>query len=174
MKKNGYVDNINARSYGGEFSISHKFNPEWTIDSALSYVRATNKISGKALPQVSPLELRTGISYSTDKWSVGGLMRAVAKQSRYDIDRGTIVGKDLGPSSGFSVFSANASWKITPALLLSTGIDNLFNKNYAEFVSRAGGNGMGGGIPGFIQTTRINEPGRTVWLKLQLTLGNSK
>ncbi len=174
MKKNGYVDNINARSYGGEFSINHQFNTEWVIDSALSYVRASNKSSGKALPQVAPLELRTGVSYSKNKWSIGGLMRTVAKQSRYDIDRGTIVGKDLGPSSGFSVFSANASWKITPALLLSTGIDNLFNKNYAEFVSRAGGNGMGGGIPGFIQTTRVNEPGRTVWLKLQLTLGNSK
>lgn len=172
MKKNGYVENVNARSYGGEFSINHQFNTEWVIDSALSYVHANNKTSGKALPQIAPLELRTGLSYSKKQWSIGGLIRTVAKQKRYDTNSGTIVGKDLGPSSSFSVFSANASWKATPALLLSMGIDNLFNKNYAEFVSRAGGNGMGGGIPGFIQTSRVNEPGRTVWLKLQLTLGN--
>src|SRR5690606_28957149 len=68
MKMNGYVENINARSYGGEFSISHQFNAEWTIDSALSYVRANNKTSGKALPQVAPLELRTGLSYSKNNW----------------------------------------------------------------------------------------------------------
>jgi len=54
--------------------------------------------------------------------------------------------------------------------LLSAGIDNLLDKSYAEFVSRAAGNGMGGAIPGFVQTLRVNEPGRTAWLKLTYSL----
>lgn len=51
-----------------------------------------------------------------------------------------------------------------------TNHDNLFDKTYAEFVSRASGNGMGGAIPGYVQTTRVNEPGRNFWLKAVVTL----
>lgn len=171
MKANGFVQNIDTRSFGGEMSIGHKLSQRWKIDSALSYVHATNTTDNSALPQISPLELRTGLSYSTDNWSLGTLVRVVDKQSRYDLNKGNIVGKDLGPSSGFTIFSVNASWQATDSLLFTAGADNLFDKTYAEFVSRASGNGMGGGIPGFIQTDRVNEPGKTFWLKMQLTLG---
>jgi iron complex outermembrane receptor protein len=58
----------------------------------------------------------------------------------------------------------NAGWRPRESVLVSAGIDNLFDRTYAEHISRAGAM-----IPGFIQTTRINEPGRTLWLKAQLT-----
>jgi len=32
---------------------------------------------------------------------------------------------------------------------------------YAEFISRSGSD-----VPGFTTTTRVNEPGRTLWAKL--------
>ncbi len=35
------------------------------------------------------------------------------------------------------------------------------NRTYAEHISQGGAM-----VPGFIQTVRINEPGRTAWLKL--------
>ena len=44
---------------------------------------------------------------------------------------------------------------------LSAGIDNLFDKTYAEAISRGGAN-----VSGYDTTFRINEPGRTLWLKL--------
>ena len=51
------------------------------------------------------------------------------------------------------------------ATLISAGIDNLFDKTYAEFISRGGDS-----IGGFTQTTRVNEPGRTFWLKANIEL----
>lgn len=170
MKANGFVQNIDTRSYGAELSIAHALSNSWTAETALSYVHATNTSDNTPLPQISPLEWRTGLSYSRDNWSVGSLMRVVDRQNRYTLNQGNIVGKDLGAAAGFVIYSLNASWQLTDSTLFSAGADNLFDKNYAEFVSRAGGNGMGGGIPGFIQTERVNEPGRTFWLKLQLTL----
>jgi len=43
---------------------------------------------------------------------------------------------------------------------LSAGVDNLFDKTYAEHLSRAGSM-----VSGFTQTTRVNEPGRNLWVK---------
>jgi iron complex outermembrane receptor protein len=40
-------------------------------------------------------------------------------------------------------------------------VDNLFDKTYAEHLSRSGAM-----VPGYEQTVRVNEPGRTLWLKV--------
>lgn len=79
--------------------------------------------------------------------------------------RGNIVGQDLGETSGFGVFSVNGAYRMGKRVRFAAGIDNLFDKTYAEHISRAGA-----GIIGFEQTTRVNEPGRTVWLKASLDL----
>ena len=44
-------------------------------------------------------------------------------------------------------------------------VDNLFDEAYAEHLSRAGSM-----VTGFVQTERIDEPGRTLWLKLDVSL----
>lgn len=170
MKMNGFIRNIDARSRGAEFSWQGKLTSHLNTDLALSYVHADNQTDHKPLPQQAPLELRLAGSYAADTYSFGVLWRLVGAQHRYDINRGTIVGKDLGPAAGFGILSVNTGWQLSDALLLSAGIDNLLDKSYAEFVSRAAGNGMGGAIPGFAQTLRVNEPGRTVWLKFTYSL----
>jgi iron complex outermembrane receptor protein len=142
----------------------------WTTDGTLAYVRGNNRTDGTALAQLPPLEIRLGATYDDKVWSAGALLRAVAEQNRFDLNKGNIVGQDLGRAPGFSVFSINGGYRVKKGTQLTAGIDNLFNKNYAEFVSRAGGNGMGGAISGYTQTTRVYEPGRSVWVKAQIAL----
>jgi iron complex outermembrane recepter protein len=89
----------------------------------------------------------------------------VQGQTRYDTGYGNIVGQDIGASSGFAIFSLNAAYKPKKGMLLSAGVDNLFDKTYAEFISRSGAS-----VGGFAQTTRVNEPGRTLWLKANIAL----
>ncbi|MDO8331215.1 MAG: TonB-dependent copper receptor [Fluviicoccus sp.] len=161
----GVTRNIDARSFGGELGAAREFGA-WKADATLAYTRGDNTTDHTALAQVSPLEVRLGLNYAASNWSVGGLVRLVDDQSRVDIGRGNIVGKDLGKTPGFAVFSLNGNWKPWQDGTLSAGVDNLFDRTYAEAVSRAGGNGMGGAIPGYVQTTRVNEQGRTLWLKL--------
>jgi iron complex outermembrane recepter protein len=170
MKMNGVSRNIKAATYGGELGVNYAITPQWKLESTLAYVRGENDTDNTALAQISPLEARLGLTYSSDKWSIGSLLRMVDSQNRFDLNKGNIVGKDLGPSSGFAIFSINANWKPANNWLLSSGIDNLFDRNYSEFISRSSGNGMGGAIPGYVQTLRVNEPGRTIWLKLQFKL----
>lgn len=153
--------NIDASTVGGELSLNWKVTRTWRVDSSVSYVRGENDSDGLPLAQMPPLEGRLGVSYHAETWSVGGLLRAVAAQSRFALNQGNIVGQDLGPSPGFAVASLHASARVSRFGRLSAGVDNLFDKAYAEHISRAGG-----AVAGFVQSTRVAEPGRTFWIKL--------
>ena len=91
------------------------------------------------------------------------LWRVLASQKRVDIGRGNIAGQDIAATPGAGVLSWNVHWRASDSVTLSAGIDNILNRTYAEHLSRAGTM-----VPGFAQTGRINEPGRTLWLKTQL------
>lgn len=158
------VRNINARTFGGEASLGYSFAEGWRTEAALAYVRGTNQTDHTPLAQMPPLEGRLALSYSAHRWTAGALWRLVAAQKRVAPGQGNIVGQDLGPSSGYGVLSLNASYQFNQQARLSAGIDNLFDRAYAEHLSKSGA-----AIAGYPLTTRVNEPGRNLWLKLDLT-----
>ena len=156
--------NVDASSWGGEAGAGYAFTPNWKADASVAYVYGTNLTDHVPLGQQPPLEGRLGLTYATPVWSVGGLARFVAEQDRYAVDQGSIAGQDLGRTGGFSVFSLNAGWKFNPHATLTAGVDNIFDKTYAEHISRAGS-----AVTGYPTTARVNEPGRTLWLKLAVS-----
>lgn len=157
--------NIEAHSWGGEAELGYAINNNWTVDASLAYVRGENDTDDKSLAQLPPLETRFGVRYDDGTWSYGALWRVVAEQTHVSVNQGNIAGQDIGNSNGFGVFSLNAGWQVMPDLQLTAGIDNLFDKAYAEHISRSGDM-----VAGFDQLERVNEPGRTVWLKAQFAL----
>ena len=157
--------NIAASTWGGEADLGWRFVEHWKLDASLAYVRGENDTDALPLAQLPPLEARLGLAYTQRSWSAGALLRAVAAQDRIAPNQGNIVGQDLGRSAGFGILALNASWRATTLTRLSAGIDNVLDQTFAEHISRAGSL-----IPGFTQTTRVNEPGRFVWLKLDLSL----
>ncbi|MBE2216206.1 MAG: TonB-dependent copper receptor [Opitutaceae bacterium] len=155
--------NVDASTWGGEVSAGWRFAEHWRADASLAYTHGTNDTDDRPLAQIPPLESRLALAYTQATWSIGGLVRLVADQDRVAVNQGNIVGQDIGPSEGFAVVSLNASWRLTDALRLSAGADNLLDETYAEHISRAGSM-----LAGYPQTTRVNEPGRVLWLKLDL------
>lgn len=156
--------NIDAIRLGGELEVKWQFAPNWSISSNLAYTYGKNRTDGKPLAQTPPLEWNNTLAFDNGKFSAGALWKLVAKQNRYAKGQGNIIGQDIGASAGFGVLSVNAGWKFNKYATLQGGVDNVFNKTYAEFVSRSGGfvDPAAG-----IKTTRVNEPGRTAWLRLQ-------
>jgi len=152
--------NIRATTWGGEASAAWRFAQQWKLDGSLAYVRGMNDTDGTPLAQISPLEGRVGTTYDNGTWTVGGLLRLVSAQDRFVANQGNIVGTDIGRTGGFGVFSLNGAWRISENAQISAGVDNLFDKNYAEHISRAGAM-----VAGFVQTTRVNEMGRNLWVK---------
>ena len=94
------------------------------------------------------------------------MWRVVAAQNRIDLNKGNVVGKDYGKSSGFGVFSLNGSYRVNQHWKVSSGVDNLFGKNYAEHLNLAGNAGFG--YPAN-DPQAINEPGRTLWTKVDMS-----
>lgn len=151
--------NIDATRYGGEADLAWRFAPAWTLRGGLAYVHGDNDTRDVALAQTPPLEARLGLDYTTGAWTLGSVLRLVAEQDRYDVGYGNIVGQDYGRTAGFATLSLNAAYKAGKGLLFTAGIDNVFDKNYAEHLARD--NSFEAGA-----STRVNEPGRFVWAKL--------
>ncbi|WP_118792787.1 TonB-dependent copper receptor [Neisseria bergeri] len=156
--------NIDATRFGGELEAKWQFAPNWSIASNLAYTYGKNRTDGKPLAQTPPLEWNNTLAFDNGKFSAGALWKLVAKQNRFSKGQGNIVGQDIGASAGFGVLSVNAGWKFNKYATLQAGVDNVFNKTYAEFVSR---DGVAVDPAAGIKTTRVNEPGRTAWLRLQ-------
>ncbi len=155
--------NINASTYGAEADASYAVNDRWTVTGALAWVRGSNDTDGTALAQMPPLEGRLGLQHDVKNWSLGVLARLVAEQDRVHATYGSIVGQDIGRTPGYTVFSLNAGWRPRKGALVTAGVDNVFDKTYAEHLSRTGT-----AVAGYTQTVRVNEPGRNLWLKANI------
>lgn len=166
MGRTSQARNVDARIMGGELGAAYALTSNWTADGTLAYAWGKNTTDGNALPQMPPLEARLGLSYEQGDWSAGGLWRVVAHQGRIAQDQGNVVGYDFDESPGFAVFSLNGAYKLSKNLKVSTGVDNLFDKDYAEHLNLAGNAGFG--YPAN-DPESIHEPGRTFWTKVDFS-----
>lgn len=162
------VRNVDATVYGLEGDLSWRFAPHWQAYGTVAWVRGTNDTDDKPLAQQPPLEAKLGVEYDDRVFSYGALLRMVARQDRYDIGSGSIVanGQDLGPTGGFATLALNAGWRPDKTTLLTVGVDNVFDRTYSEHLGKGGWDFAGGAVT----DERINEPGRTFWIKAQLAL----
>jgi iron complex outermembrane receptor protein len=152
--------NVDADIAGGEAGVEWKVADGVKLAGVLAY--AWGRTDEGPLPQMPPLEARLSASGEHGAWSWGTLLRIAAAQNRVNTDQGNVVGRDLGPSAGFTVFSLNAGYRFSERVQLTAGIDNLFDRAYAEHLNLAGNSSFG--YPA--EPERINEPGCTAWVKL--------
>jgi iron complex outermembrane receptor protein len=154
------VRNIDAEVWGAEFAAQLGVTKALSLSATLAANYGTNKTDQIALAQQAPLELRIAPHFESGNWQLGALWRLVAKQTRVSKGQGTIAGLDHSDTAGFGTLAVNALYQLDNHSQLSFGLDNLFDKTYAEHLSKAAVT-----IPGYPSIERINEPGRTIWLK---------
>ena len=155
---------VEAQRFGGEGELAYQFQPAWSIETTLAYVHGRNLTDNVALAQTPPLDSSVAVKYDDGTWMGGVLLRAVAGQHRTDAGWGSIMGQDIGETGGFAVWSANLGWRLNPAVTFTGGIDNIFDKTYAEHISRTGA-WSGADLAAYNDTVRVNEPGRTFWMR---------
>ncbi|VFR20148.1 Outer membrane receptor proteins, mostly Fe transport [plant metagenome] len=163
MGASSRADNVQARIAGGETGVTWRFRPAWQAGATVAYAWGENRSDGRPLAQIPPLEARLNLAYDDGTWSAGALWRLVAPQRRVATGVGNVVGKDFGPSAGFGILSLNAGLAVNKQVSLAIGVDNVLDKAYSEHLNLAGDAGFG-----FPADTRINEPGRSVWARLQV------
>lgn len=161
----GMASNVDARIHGAEAGMALRPAANWALGGSLAWAWGEQAGNGSPLPQMTPLEGRFNASWDNGRWSAGALLRLVGAQDRVSVDRGNVVGRDLGPSAGFATFALNAGYRFNGRLQLTAGIDNLFDRAYSEHLNLAGSADFG--YPAMPE--RIHEPGRTAWLKLDVS-----
>ncbi len=156
--------NIQARRVGAEALVTYQVLPELLVSAELSFVFAENETQGMPLAQTPPVEGTLAVRYERERFEIGATTRLVAPQDRIHPDYGSRLGVDTTESPGFVVVSADASFRPWPFLALSLGVQNLFNQNYYEHLSRTESP-----VPGFPNLGgQINEPGRRFWMRMSL------
>jgi iron complex outermembrane receptor protein len=156
------VDQVDAEVRGGEAGVEFRLLSNWNAGATLAYSWAENRDTGAALPQIPPLDARFTLAYENTRWSAGALLRVVDGQDRVAPGQGNVVGQDIGQTAGFAVLSLNGAYRLSSQMSLSVGIDNLLDRTYTEHLNLAGSADFG--YPA--DPVRINEPGRTAWVKL--------
>ena len=158
----GGYGNVDARLYGFEAEVTRTVSPLWTLGASLAYTRGDDRTNDAPLPQIAPLEANLTAKYSHKKAEANAVWRLVSKQNRYHKGYGSVTGTDYGPTGGFGILSLSLAYRPDENLTFSLGVDNLFNKTYAEFV-----NYSEAAIPalGISAGGHITEPGRTLWFK---------
>ena len=154
--------NVDARLYGFEAEYTRIVSPRWTLGASLAYTRGEDRTNDAALPQIAPLEATLTAKYSHKKLETNAVWRLVSHQNRYHKGYGSVTGTDYGPTGGFGIFSLSLAYRPDENLTFSLGVDNLFDKTYAEFVNYSEAAIASLGIPA---GGHITEPGRTFWLK---------
>lgn len=153
--------NIDATLIGGEINLTRQFNNNWSSSFGIGYVHAENDTDGRAIAQTPPLEGIVSIDYKNADWKLGSRIRAAAKQSRVDTQSQTGIdgqGLDFDKTAGWGVLDFYGNYFFNDKVSIDFGVDNIFDKNYAQHLNREDASSG--------DQFRVNEPGRSAWLKV--------
>ncbi len=158
--------NVDARLLGLELEAS------WAPSSALAlrgnagWVRGDNRTDDRPLAQMPPLQGIAAMDYSQGPWRGTATVRWALEQDRVDDDPRTGSGLDYGPTPGHAVLDLQTVYRLRGGLEILAGLDNALDETYAEHLNR--GNLFDP------DPVRVNEPGRTAWLRLRWRGGGDR
>ncbi|WP_201349733.1 TonB-dependent copper receptor [Neptunomonas japonica] len=150
--------NVDAEIYGADLEYQYPINHQWLLKSSLSYTVGNNVDSNQPLSRISPLSAQLQALYSATTWEAGVVGRFVAAQNNVCLAASDCGGLDVTKTPGYGVVDLFMDYRLSPAISMAAGVDNLFDKTYRNHESR---DDVFDPIP-----LQVNEPGRSVWLKL--------
>ena len=155
--------NVDARLLGLELEGSWAPSGGLTLRGNASWVRGDNRTDDRPLAQIPPLAGVAAVDYAKGPWQAGAAVRWALDQDRVDDDPATGSGLDFGPTPGWTAVDLRAVLALGRGLEILAGIDNLLDRTYAEHLNR--GNLFDP------DPVRVNEPGRSAWVRLRWTAG---
>lgn len=150
-----YVNIDEAFMTGFEASWKYKFARVLSHDFTVFYTYGENKVLDEPLAEIPPLEFKYSLmgSFMNDKLQPEIILRRVCKQDRI----ATSYGETETPK--FMTVDAKATWSINKLLMLTGGVQNIFDEAYYEHLSRSVRN---------TEKRPIYSPGRSFYATLTL------
>jgi len=151
--------NINARIWGIEVEGHIDITDKLKAFGNISYTNGHHLNLDIPLYQIPPFSYDMTLIYEGDFWSLGNHIHGALKQNRVDDNIMLGSGRDAGETDGYAVMDIFASVQILGKTKIRLGLANLFDKSYANHLNREN---LDDGA-----AIRVNEPGRSVYVRLQ-------
>ncbi|MES1924780.1 TonB-dependent receptor [Salinisphaera sp. T31B1] len=153
--------NVEAELYGADLSAGYALAPTWQLEGGGGYTRGRRVDTGDDLYRIAPANLRARLIWSPTDWRLALTQRYVFAQHR--VSETHADARLAEPeTAGYALTDVSAAYRLSQALTLTFGIDNLFDKGYRDFL--AGYNRAGGGdIP---VGARLPGAGRNAYASL--------
>ena len=155
-------NNVQAELYGLDMNWAYALGlPRGvSLDGVVSYVRGKRTDVADNLYRIAPLRATTNLRYASGPWSANLQWGLAARQNEVSAYNGE------KPTGGYGVVNLHGTWQASSALQVTAGLNNLFDKNYADALS--GVNRVSGGdLP---VGARIPGAGRSVFVGLNYAL----
>ena len=131
-----YINLSDARIRGGELRLDWQASPAWRFSGALAWAEGTTTTAqgvSSPLNTINPTRLVAAADYEAADWSMRiALTHAWAvSQSRVPVIRaqnGNLQAGFVAPS--YTTLDLSTQWRITAALTLNAGINNLTDERY--------------------------------------------
>ncbi len=155
--------NVSAELFGFELDLWQRLTEHFALAGSASWVHADNTTDGRPIAQIPPLSGRLWGELEGGRWGATAALRYAFEQTRVDDDPAVGSGLDAGETPGWAVLDLLASYNLKSGLRLQVGVENVFDELYANHLNRSNLFDA--------EQVRINEPGRTFWLKVRYRTG---
>ncbi len=143
------MENVNkAQIFGGELEAQWYLSELWTLYANIAWTQGKNKTDNEDLAFIPPLNGLAGIGYNPGNLGFWGDLNLEWADSQNDVASGET------PTSGWATLNAKAGYRFLVRQThhdLILGIDNLFDRQYANHLSTSRG-------------VELTEPGVNLYL----------
>ncbi|MEN8121535.1 MAG: TonB-dependent receptor [Bacteroidota bacterium] len=148
-----FVNIDKATQYGFELSASYKIMENLSIDGNVYYTHAQNHDFDQPLAEITPLSSTVSVNYKREKFFGVLNARFVAEQNRISEKF------NESPSDAFNTLDLKLGYKPWKYLEIDLGVNNIFDANYYEHLSRPYKN--------MDQASLFFEPGRNFLITIR-------
>jgi iron complex outermembrane receptor protein len=122
-------NNVDAKLYGIDIDLSYTLSDNITLNSVSSYVRGQRTDIVDNLYRIAPLNTRLELLYSQKYWSLSSELVAYHAQKKV-----SLTNKEQA-TAGYGLFNLAGTYSINKNTSLAMGINNLFDKKYANHLN---------------------------------------
>jgi len=154
------ASNVDAELYGADADLAWQITSALRLDGTISYVRGKRRDLADNLYRIAPLNGRLALTWEAASWSISAEALGSAAQRRVSATNGEIA------SPGWVSANLWFTASLTQGLTLSGGVENLFDRRYADHL--AGRNRVVGSDVALGE--RLPAPGRSAFLRMAFEL----
>jgi iron complex outermembrane receptor protein len=142
-----YTNLGRADLHGVDGRWRYRWSDALGLRGTLSYVRGENRDNGDNLYRLAPLRGDVNLDYRRGTWNHTVEWRLAARQDKVAAYNGET------PTGGYGLVNLRTRWQVSKTASLSAGVENLFDKSYADHlggINRVSGGdvALGAPIPG--------------------------